>query len=903
MEDYPDDPKWWLKASSSEDFCEKAGFGPLATSMFIRTVNDLGGTTKDSISVSDYAEISLNSLLRKTPMKPALAEALCSDLDQLVKTWVLLQRKYDSLTLPISAAKDALDLIQSTVISADPEPRDYTKAALAFQVDEKPTASGEFASDGVFAALLNQRLRYRGGGYLSPYTTIVGPSGVGKSFSVRQLAVRHGLYVVYSNLSSSTSRGYPRPVMIGPAVPSGGKREAMISEWKLYLEDQFKIVDWCKEAKITAPGLFELFTSQNKRLVSAREQLESCFIGRTGVPMPADDLETTRALLEELGLNAAPTLPCNADDDPPIIICFDEARALLNNATNSAFRNLRRAAKQIAQEIETSQITQGGGRKPSAVPFFLVLLDTTSKISNFTPLSRYDSSAKATEESVFNPIFEINSLDVFVPHDLEDPSGTATAVEQLFSHGRPLWGAFLQAGHSWDSLLQFAIDKIRGYKQQDHMAYHLALLTYRMNFSVCSPALAEELVASMMRYLISVSIDRNSLITTQPSEPVLAFASSCLLQDPSTRLSCIRAWVSCLHSGAVNPGDIGEQVASIILLFAFDHISEPKDFARRMTGFFSSPEAPLPVAPTAIPLNMFMEALVGDVAWLKMRHHIDYGPSTIEILDTGRVFFNHFIRAATTPTRAMLENAYKRGAALFMPPCFPGMDVAIPVRVPAGGELALLFIQIKNRQDDVFTPGLTMYMREALQKAEKALDLNGELYGILGLVMCLRTLGESGFSVVTSDADRTEGPMTRSTSTSSTGGSSSRTLAPFKVHTKAKAKATGKGKRKGKGKAVVDQHPESEPARLIGMAFGLDTTVYPCMRAPGASVLRHRTVGGDKRRSEESEEICDLLADLLKRWPNAYSDEDTRSEYAKKLLDPFFGLTEAKSVPDVEEGE
>lgn len=35
---------------------------------------------------------------------------------------------------------------------------------------------------------------------MAPYVSIIGPSGIGKSFTVAQLALEHGLYVSYSSL-------------------------------------------------------------------------------------------------------------------------------------------------------------------------------------------------------------------------------------------------------------------------------------------------------------------------------------------------------------------------------------------------------------------------------------------------------------------------------------------------------------------------------------------------------------------------------------------------------------------------------------------------------------------------------------------------------------------------------
>lgn len=42
--------------------------------------------------------------------------------------------------------------------------------------------------------------------YLASYTSLLGPSGIGKSFAVAQVARQYGIYEVYSSLSQSLSQ-------------------------------------------------------------------------------------------------------------------------------------------------------------------------------------------------------------------------------------------------------------------------------------------------------------------------------------------------------------------------------------------------------------------------------------------------------------------------------------------------------------------------------------------------------------------------------------------------------------------------------------------------------------------------------------------------------------------------
>ncbi|EFX06381.1 hypothetical protein CMQ_6702 [Grosmannia clavigera kw1407] len=796
------------------------------------------------------------------------------DTNFIIKAFLFLDKNYASFKLSATERIEASGKLEALITAKHriaPNPPNFKKAAVAFEALEQPTLKGRYASEEVFSLLMRQHAQYNDL-YLSPYTTIVGPSGIGKSFSIKQLATRYGVYVVYSCLAPKNSRGFPRPVTMGTA-PVDGEQDDMIAQWMLYLRNQLLIADCCKSAGITAPGLFNLLTSDSEEIIAARQKLRALFHNQNEVSATAihEELLVARVVLEKWDLNSTPTIP-QEDARHPVIICFDEARALLDGLDNWAFRSLRQAAKKMIQDSEDSARKEGRKERKDAghredretVSFFMVLLDTTSKISDFTPPSRYDHSAKVTNQRIFRPIFQIDSLDTFAPEAISDPSGEESAVNSLFCFGRPLWGAFLKAGHSWDSILNLAIDKISGYEGQT--VCNIAMLSFRMNFYISSIILAKDLVASMMRCLVSVSVDRNDIITTQPSEPVLAFAASKLLQQAPTRLACIRSWIGGLHSGALNPGDIGEQVASMILLFAFDYVE---------FGVATEQD----ITPHAVPLREFLAALLGsracDDLW---RYHAD--TTTGNLLKDGAVFFNHIVRASTVPTYEVLEHAYKRGAAVFLPTNFPGMDVAIPIRASEEGPMALLFIQIKNRKGDSNTPGLRLSMKEDLCKAIARLKLQ-KLHSVIGLVMCLRTPGNSQFVAIEPESGSDiPGPLTRSA-----------------------ARAKGKGTKKGMGKAVeVVEGPEQQPdSLLLGISFGLDSTVYPCLKAPTGSKLsklsknrkRSAILSGEASSRQglaEMEEICHLLGGLLGTWPNAYAEEDTESRYAKRLLDPFFDL-------------
>lgn len=61
------------------------------------------------------------------------------------------------------------------------------------------------------------------GEYMAPYTSLLGPSGLGKSYNVRQIAKQDLNYVVYTCLTSELSGAYPpRSIVLDSTRPRQG---------------------------------------------------------------------------------------------------------------------------------------------------------------------------------------------------------------------------------------------------------------------------------------------------------------------------------------------------------------------------------------------------------------------------------------------------------------------------------------------------------------------------------------------------------------------------------------------------------------------------------------------------------------------------------------------------------
>ncbi|KAL1985908.1 hypothetical protein VTN96DRAFT_7173 [Rasamsonia emersonii] len=94
----------------------------------------------------------------------------------------------------------------------------------AFHRDPKP---GRDITSTIYQQIYNYYSDFDSAIHLAPYTSIVGPSGIGKSFVVEQIAREHRTYVVYASLAKSGSDTYPRRSPIADSISLITRRPEM----------------------------------------------------------------------------------------------------------------------------------------------------------------------------------------------------------------------------------------------------------------------------------------------------------------------------------------------------------------------------------------------------------------------------------------------------------------------------------------------------------------------------------------------------------------------------------------------------------------------------------------------------------------------------------------------------
>ncbi|KAL1893260.1 hypothetical protein Cpir12675_004193 [Ceratocystis pirilliformis] len=234
------------------------------------------------------------------------------------------------------------------------------------------------------------------------------------------------------------------------------------------------------------------------------------------------------------------------------------------------------------------------------------------------------------------------------------------------------------------------IDEAR-YQDFDTKTALLALLSYRIPFTISNFALAKTLVSHWMHPLIDVSDD--------------------LLGQE-------------LYWNHVSVGDMGEFIAGLILFLAFDTAS-------------------LLRCPEPLPLQGFLKHLLGHpvVGDLSKVSGDSLQSNLGQMLSSGTVFFNRLHRRVTAPSATDIYNMYRACTACYLPSDRHGVDILIPVWVPPGHEreahVGCMLVRVSNKAYDKFEDDAKTSAYTHTERRFKAIGFSNQM-PVIGLMMCLR---------------------------------------------------------------------------------------------------------------------------------------------------------------------
>ncbi|KAA1070754.1 hypothetical protein PGT21_023275 [Puccinia graminis f. sp. tritici] len=540
--------------------------------------------------------------------------------------------------------------------------------------------------------------------YLGPYAALIGPSTSGKSRLIMEMS-KH-ICVIYICLRPKDSTGYPprsalADHMIRPASNDG------TTYYTSLLAGIFQVVA-------------NFFSSQNPaqhmqdRLKEWNDYTEVASLGtldmaeRTQQKFTADVLEQMRkfAICKDATLQKTVTAMrdstkfINTRSSMRVLLALDEASALLeipdSDSATAYFRTLRRTIRNI----------------PPRMGIFIILVDTTSHIANFSLESKFDSSARHNfkgQNLLYQPIFEISSFDAMVSSDPPRSWGELVSPERLFKYGSPIFGAYFrdaiaeqqQPQAIYDAILELAFYKLHGPIKTTQSAR--PEITKAQAFAFLGPtiqpqinnvfALGMELIASHAAHCDYISPGCELVFSNYPSQFTLAAAAVDHLQDDITLIQCIKALTTNVLHGLDAAGGAGELASRIILLRAIQ------------TAMATSCEGGV-ITGRPVSLVNFLEALTG-----KKENELDLGligpEEKKDLLTNGMIFWNHFSRIKSSPTPNKLLRIMYRGMAAQCHPNQPGIDQIFTIYLKRESDsldeknISFCGIQVKNRKKDL----------------------------------------------------------------------------------------------------------------------------------------------------------------------------------------------------------
>ena len=606
-----------------------------------------------------------------------------------------------------------------------------------------------------------------------PCTTLIGPSGVGKSFAVKELAARHGQYVAYINVSDrSATSSYPRRSALadyieenleeeihhGRSKERGEYSRADVAKWMDVWQEFIGAMYWdaiaCYRSNV-GPG--EHFRLQVDSPEYGRELLEDfleVYRDKSRGYQELDDPATVAFLERRIQRLSSgnkgddrPKLEPNTSIDrsgPKLIFCLDSAVSMLE------FKSSFYSPYLYYETVSVLSLGSSIAGMDSLCVFGL-LVDKHPKIADAAvDFDLLDGDWDPEEEPSlqFDPICYHGPFDAYASPEYkglnnDDP----ISMREMLKLGRPLWGALLERRDEGAADLMSKVLDMVAYKMQmvenngqffEKTERDLDLIAHRIGFHITSYHLSEQLVADCLRYVAYIDPEVEEIFTLSLSEPILGFAAGWQMKRQDQKRSMFEAFTSSLMEDTIEVEDVCSLIGAILLLFCIDS-TQPWD-----------------VGPKVIKVSQFFRTILGEegcsriAAQLASNNNNNNTTTTTtttaapanneslnDVWENGNIYFSHIFRptgahdCARYPKRFIRE-AYRRGAGLFFPGSFGnGNVIGIPILTKNNG-YSLVFIQVKASADAPLSTsnkrGAATSIEQAFHKVE---DLDAPCFGVV----------------------------------------------------------------------------------------------------------------------------------------------------------------------------
>jgi len=496
-----------------------------------------------------------------------------------------------------------------------------------------------------------------------PYVSIVQSSGYGKSRLIKEYA--NNVYTLYLNLGIGRNC-FPRPSACAKEFINSFKKAKNPDDWfNNFLAKAVSLLDTEIKSKNTDKSSF-----WENHLRDDGQSIWGPAIN-TANNVIKNDLMLIRDSPGYLEQNF------NDENDIKILLCIDEGRKLIEEMNDdlkiSLFRCWRRALR---------------NNKWRARGLFSVILDTTSRISNFSPASGYDPTLKALnqDQMLFKPFIYISTYNSLVDN-------SDNFYSKAFSMGRPCWkalrdeyikevseGDISAKNYAWEKVKLLVKAKIQGGTNNlvDDEKKNLTSVAVLASFCSVdiSPSVhfASNLVASHLGTCLAISQDRTKILVCYPSEPLVTEAAYELLDDNMLLLIA-----QSFGQGIVEPGKRGEILGELILILTRHKLC--KRLIRQKTATFFTGEIKL--------ADFLKELLANNVKVLESDCYEH------RFFENANISFTRFVTIRTIPTLDDVKKGYESCVAFNLKRNHKGADFLIPVKCN-GQTYTVWIIQIKN---------------------------------------------------------------------------------------------------------------------------------------------------------------------------------------------------------------
>ncbi|KAG0697370.1 hypothetical protein DFH29DRAFT_946530 [Suillus ampliporus] len=467
------------------------------------------------------------------------------------------------------------------------------------------------AVDGFYEYLKTNNNKFRGGGFTTShyakFCSIVQSSGTGKSRLMTELRNK-GTIVVYMNLRELSDTGFPKRdsvpasiltedmdcsqaeytarccALFGAifktlhddlltALGSGSTKEA-IETWNDQMCDmrsKFRTEFFEKVRSKYQESLNNIKLPASKENTDAKPAAST--VGETSDTMMSlpdfkiktPKLEGESSVVEAYKnmLTALPQIFTSDDDDPKLVIGFDEAHPL-SKMSSKGFRPshiLCRTIKSYCRDKDES--------------VWVVFASTTSQVADFSaPQVIYDSLRVAVAGELLYPPYTHLGWDQNADSLSDISANDVAKFHHIVGFGRPLWKSLVGK----QLIMMLAAQKLCKSKEFDptDMNQALAVLSQRFGLDICfghpdAVSYLEKGVASHLRICFSTTEDRSWAFTGYPSEPLLSCVAAILLhKSPTCLVNALQVLKEKVDGGMVELGQSGELTSRLLLLLAKD---------------------------------------------------------------------------------------------------------------------------------------------------------------------------------------------------------------------------------------------------------------------------------------------------------------------------------------------